>query len=235
MKTTHLIALTATIVACTAATASARPAVEPPGSQASKPTASTPASIAAHREQISNEQWQRSQAQPAPAPLTDRTASDDGLPLALVSEVLERLAQAHRRAVRDVGNDRRDAPERRPARQAPPAIGRVVERPVMDVGVDHPGQDDLVPYVDRPRGQTGPTRLLSVEERRHLLALDRDPGRHHPVADYDPLADHHQVVGRRPTPGRARLAHRRPATGAPNVSASALMWAGSTPQQPPTI
>jgi hypothetical protein len=39
MKTTHLIALTATIAACTAATASARPAVEPPGSQTSKPSA----------------------------------------------------------------------------------------------------------------------------------------------------------------------------------------------------
>jgi len=39
MKTTHLIALTATIVACTAATASGRPAVEPPGSQTSKPSA----------------------------------------------------------------------------------------------------------------------------------------------------------------------------------------------------
>ena len=84
MKTTHLIALTATIVAFTAATASARPAVEPPGSQASKPSAATSASIAAHREQISTEQWQRSQGQPAPAPLTDRTASDDGLPLGLV-------------------------------------------------------------------------------------------------------------------------------------------------------
>jgi hypothetical protein len=86
MKTTHLIALTATIVACTAATASARPAVEPPGSQASKPSAATSASIATHREQISNEQWQRSQAQPAAAATApaDRTASDDGLPLALV-------------------------------------------------------------------------------------------------------------------------------------------------------
>ena len=83
MKTSHLIALTATIVACTAATASARPAVEPPGSQASKPSAATSASIAAHREQISNEQWQRSQAQ-APAPLTDRTATDSGFPLVLV-------------------------------------------------------------------------------------------------------------------------------------------------------
>ena len=69
MKTTHLIALTATIIACTAATASARPAVEPPGSQASKPSAATASSIAAHREQISNEQWQHRQGQPAPAPL----------------------------------------------------------------------------------------------------------------------------------------------------------------------
>ena len=84
MKTTHLIALTATIVACTAATASARPAEEPPGSQASKAPAATSASIAAHREQISNEQWQRSQAQPAAAPLTDRTAADGGFPLVLV-------------------------------------------------------------------------------------------------------------------------------------------------------
>jgi hypothetical protein len=84
MKTTHLIALTATIVACTAATASARPAVEPPGSQASKPSAATSASIATHREQISNEQWQRNQAQPAAAPLTDRTVTDSGLPIVLV-------------------------------------------------------------------------------------------------------------------------------------------------------
>jgi hypothetical protein len=84
MKTTHLIALTATIVACTAATASARPAVEPPGSQASKPSAATSASIGTHREQISSEQWQRSQAQPAAASLTDRPAPDSGLPLVLV-------------------------------------------------------------------------------------------------------------------------------------------------------
>ena len=84
MKTTHLIALTATIVACTAATASARPADEPPGSQTSKPPVVNSASIATHREQITNQQWQRSQTQPAAAPLTDRTATDDGLPLGLV-------------------------------------------------------------------------------------------------------------------------------------------------------
>ena len=84
MKTTHLIALTATIVACSAATASAHPAVEPPGSQASKPSAATAGSIAAHREQISNEQWQRSQARPAPAPLTNSTVPDTAFPLILV-------------------------------------------------------------------------------------------------------------------------------------------------------
>ena len=84
MKTSHLIAVTATIVACTAATASARPAVEPPGGHASKPQAATPASIAAHREQIAGEQWQRRQAQPEPAPATDRATPGDGVPLGLV-------------------------------------------------------------------------------------------------------------------------------------------------------
>jgi hypothetical protein len=84
MKTTHLIALTATIVACTAATASARPAVEPPGSQASKPSAVTSGSNAAHRWNNSSEMRRDSQAQPAPAPLTDRTATDDGFPLVFV-------------------------------------------------------------------------------------------------------------------------------------------------------
>ena len=84
MKTSHLIALTATIVACTATTASARPAVDPPVSQASEPAPVTAGSMAAHRQQMSDEQWQRSQAQPAPAPLTDRTATDDGLPLGFI-------------------------------------------------------------------------------------------------------------------------------------------------------
>jgi hypothetical protein len=84
MKTTHLIVLTATIVACSAATASARPAVEPSGRQAAQPSAVTPASIADHREQISNEQWQRSQAQPAPGSPADPAAPEAGFPLVLV-------------------------------------------------------------------------------------------------------------------------------------------------------
>ena len=47
MKTSHPIALTATIVAFAAPTASARPLSDPPGSHTSKPTAPTSASIAA--------------------------------------------------------------------------------------------------------------------------------------------------------------------------------------------
>ena len=84
MKTTHLIALTATIVACTAATASARPVVDPPGSQASAPTADTSPSTAGHRYYNSSEMGRSNPVQPAPAPLTDRTATDDGFPLGLV-------------------------------------------------------------------------------------------------------------------------------------------------------
>ena len=84
MKTTHLIALTATIVACTAATASARPADDPPGSQASKPAAVSAASIAAHREQISTQPWQRSPNPPAPTQPVDPAAPDNGFPLVLV-------------------------------------------------------------------------------------------------------------------------------------------------------
>jgi hypothetical protein len=84
MKTSHLIALTATIVACSAVTASARPAVEPPVSHAPEPTPVTAGSMADHRLQMRDEQWQRSQTPAAPAPLTDRTATDDGFPLTIV-------------------------------------------------------------------------------------------------------------------------------------------------------
>lgn len=84
MKTTHLIALTATIVACTAATASARPVVDPPGSQVSASAADTSPYNEAHRYFNSSEMARSNFVQPAPAPLTDRTATDDGFPLGLV-------------------------------------------------------------------------------------------------------------------------------------------------------
>ena len=84
MKTTRLIVLTATIVACAATTASARPAVEPVGGQTSRPSAANHATIATHHEQIFSEQWQRSQAQPTTAPLNDRTPTDGGFPIVLV-------------------------------------------------------------------------------------------------------------------------------------------------------
>jgi len=84
MKTTHLIALTATIVACTAATASARPVGDPPGSQASAPAADTSPYNTAHRYYNISEMARSNPGQPAPTPLTDRTATDDGFPLGLV-------------------------------------------------------------------------------------------------------------------------------------------------------
>ena len=84
MKTTHLIALTATIVACAAATASARPVVDPPGSQASTPAADTSGFNTDHRYFNSSEMALRDRVQPEPVPLTDRTATDDGFPLVLI-------------------------------------------------------------------------------------------------------------------------------------------------------
>lgn len=83
MKTSRLIALTATIVAFAAPTASARPLSDPPGSHTSKPTAPTSASIAAHRDQLSTEQWQRTQVASPVTPLEDRTG-DGGFPVAYV-------------------------------------------------------------------------------------------------------------------------------------------------------
>ena len=83
MKTSHLIALTATIVAFAAPTASARPLSDPPESHTSKPTAPTSASIAAHRDQIATEQWQRAQASAPVTLLKDRTG-DAGFPVAYV-------------------------------------------------------------------------------------------------------------------------------------------------------
>jgi hypothetical protein len=83
MKTSHLIALTATIAAFAAPTASARPLSDPPGSHTSKPTAPTSASIAAHRDQITVEQWQRTHA-PSPATSLEDRTGNGGFPVAYV-------------------------------------------------------------------------------------------------------------------------------------------------------
>ena len=83
MKTSHLIALTATIVAFAAPTASARPLSDPPGSHNSKPTAPTSASIAAHRDQIATEQWQRTHA-PSPATSLEDRTGNGGFPVGYV-------------------------------------------------------------------------------------------------------------------------------------------------------
>jgi hypothetical protein len=78
MKTSRLITITAAIIACAAPAASARPAIDPPA----RPHVAAPvnsATIAAHREQLSTEQYLASRGQSAPAtPLTDRTADTDG-------------------------------------------------------------------------------------------------------------------------------------------------------------
>jgi hypothetical protein len=84
MKTSRLILITATIVALAAPTASARPVSDPAPTHAAQPTAATGASIAAHHEQISDEQWQRSQTASPAAPLTDRTTNDGRFPLVFV-------------------------------------------------------------------------------------------------------------------------------------------------------
>ena len=87
MKTSHLLITTAAILAIAAPAASARPAMDLPNSRPYKVQASTPASIIAHKEQISTEQYLASRGQAAPArPLTDRTvpASDDRFPIVFV-------------------------------------------------------------------------------------------------------------------------------------------------------
>ena len=83
MNTSHLIALTATIVAFAAPTASARPLSDPPGSHTSQPTAPTSASIAAHRDQIAAEHWQRTHA-PSPATSLEDRTGNGGFPVAYV-------------------------------------------------------------------------------------------------------------------------------------------------------
>ena len=86
MKTSRLLITTAAIVAIAAPAASARPAMDPPNARPHKVQASTPASIIAHKEQLSTEQYLASRGTSAEAqPLVDRTVeTDDGFPVVFV-------------------------------------------------------------------------------------------------------------------------------------------------------
>jgi hypothetical protein len=85
MKTTRLLITTAAILAIAAPAASARPAMDPATARPHQVQASTPASIAAHKEQLSTQQYLASRGTSAPAtPLADRTDTDNGFPVAFV-------------------------------------------------------------------------------------------------------------------------------------------------------
>ncbi len=84
MKTSRLIPITAALLALAVPAASASPASDPAAAQASKPTASTPASIAAHHEQMSAQQYVASHRPSQVTPLRDRTTPDGRFPIAFV-------------------------------------------------------------------------------------------------------------------------------------------------------
>ena len=84
MKTSHLIPITAALFALAVPAASASPASDPAGAQASKPTASTPASIVAHHEQMSAQQYAASHRQSQATSLQDRTTPDGHFPVVFV-------------------------------------------------------------------------------------------------------------------------------------------------------
>ena len=88
MKTSRLLIITAATIALAAPTAaSARPAMDPATARPHKAQASNMATIAAHKEQLSTEQYLASRGTgPEAQPLTDRTApaSDDRFPIVFV-------------------------------------------------------------------------------------------------------------------------------------------------------
>ena len=85
MKTSRLLITTAAILAIAAPAASARPATDPATARQHVPQASTLASIAAHKEQLSTQQYLAGRSQSAAAtPLADRTDTDNGFPIAFV-------------------------------------------------------------------------------------------------------------------------------------------------------
>jgi hypothetical protein len=84
MKASQLIPMAAALFALAAPAASARPAFDPAAAQASKPTASTPASIAAHHEQMSGQQYLASHRQTEATSLEDGSTPDGRFPIAFV-------------------------------------------------------------------------------------------------------------------------------------------------------
>ena len=87
MKTSSLLIITAATIAIAAPTASARPAIDPATARPHQVQASNMATIAAHKEQLSTEQYLASRGVGSDAkPLTDRTAtaSDDSFPIVFV-------------------------------------------------------------------------------------------------------------------------------------------------------
>jgi hypothetical protein len=75
MKTSRLLIITAAAIALAAPTASARPAMDPATARPHKAEASNLATIAAHKEQLSTEQYLAARGTgPEAQPLADRTA-----------------------------------------------------------------------------------------------------------------------------------------------------------------
>ena len=85
MKTSRLLITTAAILAIAAPAGSAGPAMDRATARPHQPQASTMASIAAHKEQLSQQQYLASRGASAPAtPLADRTSTDNGFPVAFI-------------------------------------------------------------------------------------------------------------------------------------------------------
>jgi hypothetical protein len=87
MKTSRLLITiaAAAVLMGAAPAANARPAMDPPGARTSVPHAVTPASIAAHHEQLSQQQYLASHGTGAPAePLVNGTDTDNQFPLVFV-------------------------------------------------------------------------------------------------------------------------------------------------------
>jgi hypothetical protein len=87
MKTSRLLITIAAAAAlmCAAPAANARPAMDPPGARTAVPKPATPASIALHHEQMSQQQYLASHGTGAAAePLTDATDTDNRFPLVFV-------------------------------------------------------------------------------------------------------------------------------------------------------